>query len=199
MIASSIIKKYFPFLAVLLVLACRKDYKEMDKGSAPLALSANASKIVLNQKNESADGVVISWTSGSNHGTSAGITYVLKLDLAGNDFNNAITEDLGKAVLSKKYSVRDLNNLLLTKWNITPGTEASLQVRVVAAVSDRKGSMDSSDVLAFQVTPYKPVSTTLYLLGGCNAQWMGCRQCHRDEPRSCSAWKIPLAGIIVSR
>ena len=165
MIASSIIKKCFPFLAVLLALACRKDYKETDKGSAPLAVSANANKIVLNQKNESADAVVLSWTAGSNNGTNAGISYVLKLDLSGNDFNNALTEDLGKAVLSKKYSVKDLNNLLLTHWNITPGTEASLQAKVIATVSDDKGTRDSSAVLTVLITPYKPVSTTLYLLG----------------------------------
>jgi len=165
MIASSIIKKCFPFLAVLLVLACRKDYKETDKGSKPLALSANSNKIVLNQKNESADGVVISWTAGSNNGTDAGISYVLQLDLSGNNFNNAITEDLGKAVLSKKYSVKDLNNLLLSHWNITPGTEATLQAKVIASVSDDKGTRDSSAVLTVLVTPYKPVSTTLYLIG----------------------------------
>ncbi|MBO9635611.1 MAG: SusF/SusE family outer membrane protein [Chitinophagaceae bacterium] len=165
MIASSIIKNWLPLLALALVLGCRKDYKEIDKGSVPLQVSANTNKVVLNQKNESGDGIVISWTSGSNHGTNASISYVLKLDVQGNNFSKALTEDLGKATLSKKYSVKELNDLLLTKWGLAPGAETALQAKVIATVDDGAGTKDSSALFSFLVTPYKPVSTTLYLLG----------------------------------
>lgn len=165
MIASSIIQKCFPFLALLLILSCRKDYKENDKGNAPLAVSASSQKILLNQKNESGDGVVINWTSGSNHGSNASISYVLKLDIQGNNFSNALTEDLGKATLSKKYTVKELNDLLLTKWNLSPDTETALQAKVIATIADGANTRDSSAVFTFLVTPYKPVSATLFLIG----------------------------------
>ncbi|MGN6416771.1 MAG: SusF/SusE family outer membrane protein [Pseudobacter sp.] len=164
MIASSI-KNWLPLLAVLLVFSCRKDYKELNKGNVPLQLSASSGKIMLNQKNDAADALVLSWTSGSNNGTNAGISYVLKIDKQGNDFKQALVEDLGKGGLSKKYSVKDLNNLLLTKWSLTPGTETSFQAKVVATIGDDAGTMDSSSVITFLVTAYKPVSTVLYLIG----------------------------------
>lgn len=165
MIASSIIKNWLPLLAMLLIFSCRKDYKELNKSNAPLQISASSNKIALSQKNDAADGVVLSWTTGSNNGTNAGISYVLKVDKKGNNFNQALVEDLGKGGLSKKYSVKDLNELLLTKWNLTPGAEATLEAKVIATVGDDAGSRDSTAVITILVTPYKPVSTTIFLLG----------------------------------
>lgn len=165
MIAPSIIKKYLPFLAIVLLWACRKDYKETNKGSAPLQIAANASKIALLQKNDAADGILLSWTPGSNQGTNTSISYVLKIDVEGNNFAKALEEDLGKATLSKKYSVKDLNNLLLSRWNLTPEAEVTLQAKVIATLADEAGTRDSSAIITILVTPYKPVSTTLFLLG----------------------------------
>lgn len=152
-------------LALLLVFSCRKDYKELNKGNAPLQLSASSGKIVLNQKNDAADALVLSWTSGSNNGTNAGISYVLKIDKQGNNFQQALVEDLGKGGQSRKYSVKDLNSLLLTRWNLAPGTETGFEAKVVATIGDDAGTKDSSSVISFLVTAYKPVSTVLYLLG----------------------------------
>lgn len=152
-------------LFALVAGSCNKDLKELNKGDFPLALSADKSKIVLEQKNDAADGVVFNWTSGTNKGTGAAITYLLKIDKQGNSFTKAQTEELGKAGLSKKYSVKDLNNLLLTKWSLTPGTEATLEARVYATVIDHPELSDSSEVLVIKVKSYKPVSETLYLLG----------------------------------
>lgn len=164
MIASSI-RNCLPLLAILLVFSCRKDYKELNKSNAPLQISASSGKITLNQKNDAADGLVLSWTTGTNNGTNAGISYLLKVDVKGNNFNQALVEDLGKGGLSKKYSVKDLNALLLTKWNITPGIETTLEAKVIATVGDDAGTRDSTSVISLLVTPYKPVSTTIYLLG----------------------------------
>jgi starch-binding outer membrane protein SusE/F len=165
MIASLITKYWLPLLLLLVITACKKDYKELNKGDAPLQLTTNTAKVVLTQQNDAADGIVFNWTSGSNQGTNASISYVLKLDIQGNNFSKAVVEDLGKATLTKKYSVKDLNSLLLTKWNITPNTATTLQARVITTIGDKTVPADSSSIITFIVTPYKPVTETLYLLG----------------------------------
>ncbi len=76
-----------------------------------------------------------------------------------------ITEDLGTGTLEKKITVKDLNNLLLTHWNFPPDTEATLDAKIIAKVSNDIVPADSSNILVIKVTPYTPVTATLYLIG----------------------------------
>ena len=85
-------KKYlFILMAAVACLAtsCREDLKELDKGSTPLAISANADTLVLDQTEYSNTGLPLSWTSGTNEGTGHRIYYSLELVLAGESWENA--------------------------------------------------------------------------------------------------------------
>ncbi|MBN8879188.1 MAG: SusF/SusE family outer membrane protein [Sphingobacteriales bacterium] len=151
---------------LLLFFSCKKvDKMELNKGDNPLTLSADKSSVVLEEKNRSADAVILNWTSGSNKGTNASISYTLKIDKQGNNFSQAITEEMGKAVLTRKYSVNDLNDLVTSHWSTTPGAEVTLEAKVILAVSNDPRLTDSSNVFVFKVKTYQPVSTTLYLIG----------------------------------
>lgn len=146
--------------------SCKKpDFIESNKANADLTLSAAKTSFVLSQAKDVDDAVDFTWTTGSNKGTNASISYTLKLDKQGNHFNNPVIEELGLATLEKKFTVKDLNNLLLTHWNFSPGAEATLEAKIVAKVSGDVGSSDSSNILVIKVTPYKPVTSTLYLIG----------------------------------
>lgn len=153
------------FLLLFMTASCKKDYQEENKGNTPLQLTTIATSIVLEQKNDNADGVVFNWTAGSNQGTNASISYTLKIDKQGSNFANALTADLGKSNLTKKYTVKELNDLLLTKWNVAPGVAANMQARVIATVAGDAAPADSSAIINISITPYKPVTETLYLLG----------------------------------
>lgn len=145
--------------------SCKKEsLMELNKGEAPLGLSVNKDNLILMQKQESADAVVFTWTSGSNRGTNSSIAYTLQIDKQGNNFANAISEELGKAAFTKKYSVKELNTLLLSHWNAVPGQETILEARVISNVSGNPDFSETADTV-IKVTPYQPVTETLYLIG----------------------------------
>lgn len=151
-------------LLLLTGLSCVKDLRELNKGNLPLVLSADKTSMVLLQKNALQDALVLSWTPGTNRGTNAAIAYSLKIDKKGNNFSAAIVESLGTAASSRKFSVGALNALAL-QFGLVPGTTGAFEAQVVASVADGLLPDDSTAVIEFTVTPYQPVTTTLYLLG----------------------------------
>lgn len=153
-------------LVLLAATSCKKKNEmELYKGDAPLNLSADKATLVLQQQNDAADAVLFTWTSGSNKGTNASIDYTLMIDKQGNHFSSAVKEDLGKAALSRKYTVKDLNDLLLSHWSLQPGTEATLEAKIVAVVSDATVPADTSNTIVVKITSYKPVTAALYMIG----------------------------------
>lgn len=165
------IKTNWGYLALLFVLcsgillSCKKyDDTELNKGSTPLALRVNKASVVLTEKQHAGDALELNWTTGTNNGTNAAITYTIKVDRAGNNFRNAVVESLGKGILSRKYTVKELNDLAINRLNLPAGREAALEARIIATVAEDVAPADSS-VVAFGVTPYQPVTATLYLIG----------------------------------
>ncbi len=154
------------FLSMLLWPSCMKHNEpQYDKGGVPLDMQVSAASVVLEQKNAAADAVAFTWTTGSNFGTNAAISYVFQMAKKGDRFSNAITENLGKVVLSKVYSNAALNDSLLHHWHATPGAATELEARVIAIVDADGIPADTSETVSITVTPYQPVSTTLFLLG----------------------------------
>jgi hypothetical protein len=152
-------------IGISFFIGCKKDnYAELNKGNNPLTLAADKTAIILNQREDANDALLFSWTTGTNAGTDASIFYVLKIDKEGNNFSTPVTEDLGNA-LSKKYTVADLNGLLLSQWGFVPGAEASVEAKIIARVANDAAPVDSSAVITIKVTPYDPVSSTLYIIG----------------------------------
>ncbi|MBC3538981.1 SusF/SusE family outer membrane protein [Rufibacter sediminis] len=151
-------------LVTLLGVSCKTDiYDEFDQGvNAPLALSTSKESVVLQETIAASEAVAFNWTTGSNYGTNNSISYTLYLDRQGNNFQNAVVADMGKASFQKKYSVKEFNDLLLG-LNLTPGVETTIEAKVVSKVSGTDLSDSTSTTL--KVTPYQPVSTTLYLIG----------------------------------
>lgn len=148
-----------------ILVSCKKNEMELNKGNAPLKISASKTSLVLDEKNALSDGLVFSWTTGSNQGTNSSISYLLQLAAAGNQFNNAESIDMGYGVLSRKFSVSDLNNLLLTRFQATPGVESAIEARVIAIVSESTVQGDTTVPLTLKVVPYQPVATTLFIIG----------------------------------
>lgn len=146
--------------------SCKKElYEEIGVAQeTPLQLNVDESPQVLNEKEAFSKKVEISWTSGTNKGTNSAITYTLEIDKQGNNFASAIVENLGKGELSKEYTVKQLNDMLIDHWKVAPGEEVSLEARVKTQVA---GHPDLSEVstAVLKVTAYKPVSTTLFIIG----------------------------------
>jgi len=154
-------------LSVLaLVTSCGKDdLAQLDKGNTPLVLTLSNQTLVLNETKRDAAILNMNWTSGSNMGSNAAITYKLLIDKAGADFSNPLVYDLGKTTYSYSFTTKVLNNIVRESFSAQPGVEISLEAKVIATILSDKVEPQVSPVVSFQVTPYDPVSETLYLYG----------------------------------
>jgi len=155
------------FIAAILVFAaCKKqDYAELNKGDSPLILSATKDSLVLKEKDRNTEALTISWTTGSNHSTNSAIGYKLEIAKQGDNFVNAISEDLGNSVYSRKYNVGALNDSVKNHFNAVPGIMLILEARVIATAAADGASPEISPVKTIKVTPYQAVSPVLYLIG----------------------------------
>ena len=86
-------KKIYSILLVLAgclaFSACSDNLMEFNKGEEELALTVSATNVTLNENNAAGDGITFNWTTGTNKGTNAAISYTLEIDKAGNNFAKA--------------------------------------------------------------------------------------------------------------
>lgn len=128
-----------------------------------LKLTVSNSDLVLEELKQNED-LTFKWTTGTNKGTSASISYKLQIDKADNNFANAVEYDLGVNVFSQSISIKNLNTVLLNTFGITPGVSQNFEAKIIATVAGLESEPQVS-IVDFSLTPYKPVSTTLYLVG----------------------------------
>ncbi|MFT4070829.1 MAG: SusF/SusE family outer membrane protein [Dysgonamonadaceae bacterium] len=157
---ASIIMMVLPFV----LSSCSQDLMEGNKGETALALSANSTDVSLDVLNPSENAVTFNWTSGTNGGTNAGITYKFELAIAGTNFSEPLVIELGKGSASLVYTNEQLNSLLIDSLKISPETEANLEARVIASVLPSQGQQ-TSNVVSLKAKTYTPLASALYLIG----------------------------------
>jgi hypothetical protein len=163
-------KKYiFGLIGILLgsfaLSACTdQDYEQLDKGSDHLTLTAGEKVNSLNEMDHASNAIVLNWTTGNNAGTGNKIYYKLELAKAGTKFAQPYTALTDEAqVYTWSINEENLNNLILDKFGGVAGQSTGIDARISAIVPGVDAVQ--TDSLTFQVTPYQPVTTTLYLLG----------------------------------
>jgi hypothetical protein len=156
---------YSVMAGILFLPACNESEIEYNKGEEPLVLTVNSNNLTLDIRLPKKEVLTFSWTAGSNSGTNSAIDYTLQIDKQGNNFSHAVTIDIGRRIYSWKYTHEQLNRLLLEEFGINPGASGNLEARIVAVIADEKVNDLFSEVLAFTVKSYKPISSTLYLIG----------------------------------
>lgn len=128
-----------------------------------LKLTVSHSDLVL-QESKQNDKLTFNWTTGTNKGTSASISYKLQIDKAENNFANAVEYDLGVNVFSQSLTVKNLNFILLNTFGLTPGVSQNFEAKIIATVAGLEEEPQVS-VVPFSLTAYQPVSETLFLVG----------------------------------
>ncbi|WPO80287.1 SusE domain-containing protein [Flavobacterium sp. KACC 22761] len=154
-------KKYINKLVALLALvivatSCDSDAEltVLKSVSFPSAITSSASKIVLKEDAADANATTISWPA-VVFPIEAPVLYTVQFDLPANTSGtkawlNAKTFEAGNDVLTKSFTVRDLNKIA-TDLGLQPNAEGKLAIRVVAAM-DRN---IYSDPIEITVTPYE--------------------------------------------
>jgi starch-binding outer membrane protein SusE/F len=145
--------------------SCQKDEQTNIAVAGDLAILNTETAIALSQKNDQNTAITMHWTTGTNSGTGAPISYVLQIDKAGNNFADPLVFEMGKAMYEKSFKVLELNESLLGHFGFLPGVQSGIETRVIATIYSSPNTTSTSPVVSFSVTPYEPVSKTLYVLG----------------------------------
>jgi hypothetical protein len=152
-------------LGSLVLFSCQKEEIYLPPSASIPVLSASSASLELNELNAYNPGLTFTWTSGTNHGTNAAIEYTLQIDKKGNGFSAPVEVSLGRAVYAKTYKTEELNNLLRNDLGLTTGVAHEIEARLKSATTSPAIEPDFSNVITVSVTPYEPVTTTLYAIG----------------------------------
>ena len=82
-------------LALVGMTGCEEDIV-LDKGESLLEVKLSSDTVWCDQRADAQEALQITWTSGTNQGTGAAISYFFEMDLKGNDFQGGIKYDIGK-------------------------------------------------------------------------------------------------------
>ncbi len=162
-------RNWLPQLLLLTIIAmvtfaCQnEDEFIVPKADTP-QLSASQENLVLSQKQANSPAVDLSWTRGTNRGTDAAIDYVLQIS-ENDQFDNPYEMDLGRVVYNHQFDNESLNNLVKGQFGFNTGEANDLLFRIKTVVADTTVANEFSNAVALMVTPYEPVSETLYLIG----------------------------------
>lgn len=157
-------KKLFWLLPLFLlgVLACREELAPRDFQMSELSVKTSDIKELLPGMYNSK--YTFSWTAANNQGSNSSISYKLEIDKNGNNFAHPQVFEIGKNIYSYDMVIGDLNNLLVETYGATPGTPIEMQARVTATFGDT-AVQSQSVVTNFSVTPFKPFTKKLYIVG----------------------------------
>lgn len=174
--------------------ACQQDEEVVISKGEPVSLSLSGTELVLSQKAYASTALTINWTRGTNQGTGSSISYVLEIDKAGNNFANAKIYDLGKGVYAKSFSVSSLNDLILNYWGVQPGVSTEFEAKVTANVTDENVEDGATEIKTFSATPYKPVSSGLYIVGGATPNGWDISNATALTASASKPWVFTYAG-----
>lgn len=156
---------FFIFTLPFIWVSCEDDLMETNKGETPLEMTVDSKDVILDITNPNANALNFKWTTGTNYGTNAAISYQFQLALNDTGFEDGITYDLGKNVTSTVYTNESLNNTLSESLGVTPNTEVTIKARVIATVLAEGVQAQITEPQQIKVKTYLPVSKNLYMLG----------------------------------
>lgn len=170
-------------LLALLGSACQRELIDPNVGvNDVLTLTASSQELRLEERFWD-NRLSFAWTTGSNQGTGAAIFYTLEVFSAGQADAPLLTlVQREQAVFTASIDHGTLNDRLLAE-GLVPGTAYELTARVTATLAHDGEAPQTSEV-AMTVTPYRPVTTELYLLGSATAAGNDVTQAVALEPVS---------------
>lgn len=173
-----------------------EDNTEYNKGDEPLEISASKELVELDALNPNSEAVKFIWTSGTNNGTGLAIDYIFQLDKQDGNFENGISIDMGRNVYEKSYKNEEFNDLILDKFGITPNSETTFQYRIIAKIASDNMDSQISPVQTMSVKSHKPITKTLYLIGGATPNGWSADDATEMKPVSNSPKTFSWTGAL---
>lgn len=157
-------KSIIPLTILLLTAGCNNDpeYYTLETPPDQMKIAASSEKVILQKSEEAQAAITFTWNKAADRGSDVDLVYYLRLVHA--DMRDLQSEliKVGKDAFSVTWTVRELNNLLHA-WNITPGTEVTIEAELYAAVENSTKYMKPEmSKTRFDMVGYDP-SNKLYL------------------------------------
>jgi hypothetical protein len=109
-----------------------------------LEITGPTTKVTLLRTNETTPAVTLNWNA------KEGVGYSFKMAIANTSFANA-TADETITGATKSFTAGELNELIVTKWSKSPGTDVELDVQITA-----NGDTVTTTFTAVAYVPYFP-------------------------------------------
>ncbi|MFW6289320.1 MAG: SusE domain-containing protein [Mariniphaga sp.] len=157
-------KLIYLLLGITLLMACEEMEKEpvVVLGDAPaLTQPAARTELVFQMQNAETEMVHFEWSS-ADFGFPSATTYILQVDSAGNNFENAFELDRTNES-SISLSQAFLNERLLT-FGLETNEPTDVEFRVVASVSEFASTL-ASEPLPINVTLFASTFPSIYMIG----------------------------------
>lgn len=125
--------------------------------------TSDATVVDLNDENPDETAITFKWSTGSNFGTGNAITYKFEIAPEDKEYSEGYSEDLGRSIYERSFTVSSLNTYLRTNLLSMDGVEVTYKVRISAVVAG--SDVDQSGEVKFTATTYEPVVHELYMIG----------------------------------
>ncbi len=165
-------------LLISVCWSCKKDeFKNYLESRYPPALTASTDAISLIYADSSKEALKLTWTNPNYEFTtgvsSQDVSYLVEIDVAGNNFSNPQKQTVGiSKELSVSFTVAQFNDYLLNQLVLTPGVQATLEIRVIASLGTNGAAALISNAVQVAATPYAippkvapPTLGTLWMIG----------------------------------
>ena len=161
-----IVNKFIPVVMLILVAAaCKKDETKAvyNLSAADFTLTSSATDVVLDSSKNANTAITFTWPAAS-FGFDADVTYTLQFGQAADSFKTPTSVIIGHNVLSKDYTVEELNKIAYQNLALPANTASEVIVRIKADVNQNGTSSNGSastiapvysDTIYLNITPYK--------------------------------------------
>lgn len=158
-----------------------------------LTLKVSNSELVLDERKPN-ENLTLNWTTGTNSGTSASISYELQIDKKGNNFAHPLKYEMGTNSFSHSINATALNSIVLHTFSVLPGVSQKFEARVTATVAN--SAVPQVATTSFSVTPYQPVSKELYIMGSATSAGLNIANAIQLIPSTSTPGKFVFQGIL---
>ncbi|MDD7885388.1 SusF/SusE family outer membrane protein [Flavivirga sp. 57AJ16] len=134
----------------------------------PMTLTPSSEDVVMTAGNDDAEAITFAWTPGNERGAETTLQYIFRMDIVGNNFSEetALQEEIPTGVLTKTYTVGELNSLLLKKFGRAGNVVTNLEVQIIARV-DNSAQFQKPEIATagFSATSFSPGPLPLFMVG----------------------------------
>ena len=134
----------------------------------PMMLTPSSEDVVMTAGNDDAEAITFTWTPGNERGDGTTLQYIFRMDIVGNNFSEetALQEEIPTGILSKTYTVVELNSLLLKKFGRAGNVVTNLEVQIIARV-DNSAQFQKPEIATagFSATSFSPGPLPLFMVG----------------------------------